>query len=234
MLKVIKSEKRGISQADCLFSYHSFSFNDFYNPEMVNFGPIRVLNEDYVKAGGGFPTHPHKNMEIITYVLSGALQHKDSTGTNEIIYADEFQKMSAGSGIYHSEFNPSNSEDVHLLQIWIYPKTKDLKPNYDKLNLASGFENNKLIKVPDNSKKENIIYVDQDIEVFIAKFDKISELTYNSNGKALYVFNINGKTKINGIELLSGDALQITDVKEFNLTSSTDSHVLLFSFPDKE
>jgi redox-sensitive bicupin YhaK (pirin superfamily) len=125
MLKVIKSEKRGISQADWLYSYHSFSFNDFYNPEMVNFGPIRVLNEDYVKAGGGFPTHPHKNMEIITYVLSGALQHKDSTGTNEIIYADEFQKMSAGSGIYHSEFNPSNSEDVHLLQIWIYPKTKD-------------------------------------------------------------------------------------------------------------
>lgn len=234
MFNLIKSENRGISETDWLLSYHSFSFNDFYNPEMVNFGPIRVLNEDYVKAGGGFPTHPHKNMEIITYVLSGALQHKDSTGTNEIIYADEFQKMSAGSGIFHSEFNPSNTEDVHLLQIWIFPKTKDLKPNYDKLNLASDFENNKLIKVADNSKKENVIYVDQDIEVYIAKFTKISELSFNSFKKAIYVFNINGKTKINGIELLSGDALQITDVKELNLISSVDSHILLFSFPGEE
>lgn len=233
MLKVIKSEKRGISEANWLFSYHSFSFNDFYNPEMVNFGPIRVLNEDFVKAGGGFPTHPHKNMEIITYVLSGALQHKDSTGTDEIIYANEFQKMSAGSGIYHSEFNPSDTEDVHLLQIWIFPKTKDLKPNYDKLNLASGFENNKLIKVAGNSNTDNMIYVDQDIEVYIAKFNKIAEILFNTAGNAIYLFNIKGLTQINNIKLNAGDSVQITEIDEINIISSPESHFILFSFPIK-
>ncbi len=230
MNKLIKSSDRGISKTNWLLSYHSFSFNDFYNPDMVSFGPIRVLNEDFVKAGAGFPTHPHKNMEIITYVLEGTLQHKDSTGTDEIIYANEFQKMSAGSGIFHSEFNPNTDKDVHLLQIWIYPKTKDLTPNYSKLNLNERLEFNKLILVADNSKDENKIYVDQDIKVYIAKFDKEENLVFNNSTNSHYLFNIDGVTKVDEIELNKGDAIAVSDVNSLNITSSSNSHFILFSF----
>lgn len=230
MNKLIKSSDRGITKIDWLLSFHSFSFNDFYNPNMVNFGPIRVLNEDYVKAGAGFPTHPHKNMEIITYVLEGALQHKDSTGTNEIIYANEFQKMSAGSGIYHSEFNPNDDSDVHLLQIWIYPKTKDLPPSYAKLNLNDRLKFNNLILVADNSKDENKIYVDQDINVYIAKFNREENLTFSNSANSYYLFNIEGITIVNKIELTKGDAIAITEDNILHITSSSNSHFILFSF----
>ncbi|HPN38916.1 MAG TPA: pirin family protein [Melioribacteraceae bacterium] len=230
MLKIIKSDERGKSKTDWLFSRHSFSFNNFYNPNMVNFGPIRVINDDYIKAGAGFDTHPHKNMEIITYVLEGALQHKDSTGTDEIIYANEFQKMSAGSGIFHSEFNPSNIDDVHLLQIWIFPKTKNLPPSYDKLQLKDKLEYNKLVKVASNNKDESIIFVDQDIEVYIAKFDKTNEITFNSEQTNFYIFNISGNTTINNIELHEGDALEITDVNQLEIVSSNNSNFILFNF----
>jgi len=231
MIKVIKNNRRGTSKTDRLLSYHSFSFNDFYDDEMVNFGPIRVLNEDYVKAGAGFPTHPHKNMEIITYVLEGALQHKDSTGTDEIIYANEFQKMTAGSGIYHSEFNPSDTDDVHLLQIWIFPKTKNLPPSYDKLKLNERLEANKLIKVADNSNSDGLIFVDQDIEVYIAKFNEIKKLDFNTADNDVYLFNIEGNTKINDVIIEKGDALEITEIETLKIESSLNSHFILFKFP---
>lgn len=136
MVQVKKSSDRGLTDIGWLKSYHSFSFGDFNNPNMVHFGPLRVLNDDVVAPGEGFPTHPHKDMEIITYVVSGELEHKDSMGTKEVIHTNEVQKMSAGRGVYHSEYNPSLETPVHLFQTWIMPNRKGLEPYYEQIKVA--------------------------------------------------------------------------------------------------
>lgn len=214
MLTVNKSNSRGRTQIDWLNSFHSFSFGDYFNNKKMSFGPIRVLNEDFIAPGGGFPMHPHANMEIITYVISGELAHTDSTGNNETIKAGEFQKMTAGSGVYHSEFNPSSTDEVHLLQIWILPDTKGLVPSYGTLNLQGGKLNNTLLKVAGKEEKENLIYVSQNIDVFVSKFD--ADFSYNLNDKGkkgLYLFLIEGELSINGNFIYTGDSIEIAGEK---------------------
>lgn len=232
MFTVNKSDSRGRTNIDWLNSYHSFSFGDYFNNKKMSFGPIRVLNEDFIAPGGGFPLHPHANMEIITYVISGELAHSDSTGNNETIKAGEFQKMTAGSGVYHSEFNPSSTDEVHLLQIWILPDTKGLTPSYGTLNLQGNYLNNNLLKVAAKEESDNLIYVSQNIEVFVSKFD--ADFSHNLVGKekkGIYLFLIDGELSINDNLIATGDSIEIAGETNIEIEANKKSHFILFEFP---
>ncbi|MFH0736150.1 MAG: pirin family protein [bacterium] len=232
MLKVNKSYQRGSTKIDWLESYHGFSFGNYYDPAKMAFGPIRVFNDDYISASGGFPTHPHANMEIITYVISGSLEHADSTGTNQIIEANELQKMTAGFGVQHSEFNPSDKDDVHLLQIWIMPDTKGLTPSYQKLNFADTNINNQLVKVAAKENQDGVIYVSQNIEVFLSKLlEKNTLLLENKNRQGIYIFCIDGVLSINGHQIDKGDSVEITYEEILEIKAKENSHFILFEFP---
>ena len=232
MIKVNKSHQRGKTKIDWLESYHGFSFGNYYNPANMAFGPIRVFNDDYISASGGFPTHPHVNMEIITYVISGSLEHADSTGTNEIIEANELQKMTAGSGVQHSEFNPSDKESVHLLQIWIMPDKKGLTPSYQKLNISDKNLTNLLVKVAAKENKDGIIFVSQNIEVYLSKLLANNNLLLENKKKlGIYVFCIEGVLLINNNQIDKGDSVEITYEGNLEIKAKENSHFILFEFP---
>ena len=166
MIYIRKGHERGKGQTNWLKSFHTFSFGEYYDPEFMGFGNLRVINEDTVQPGFGFGRHPHNNMEIITYVVSGVLEHKDSMGTGSVITPGEIQMMTAGTGIEHSEYNHSKSELLHLLQIWIIPEKKDLKPSYQQIKLHN--VNNQFILIGANEEKDNIITIHQDVNLYAA------------------------------------------------------------------
>ena len=166
MITVRKANDRGRTQIDWLNSFHTFSFGDYYDPEWMAFGPLRVINEDFVVPGQGFGTHPHRDMEIITYIVQGALEHRDSLGTGSIIRPGDVQRMTAGSGIRHSEFNPSPSEPVHLLQIWIMPDQKNLTPSYDERKFSDAERRGKLRLIASKQGDEGSVKINQDAKVY--------------------------------------------------------------------
>ncbi len=232
MLTVNKSEERGKTEIDWLKSYHGFSFGNYYDRSKMAFGPIRVFNDDYIAANGGFPTHPHANMEIITYIISGQLEHADSTGTSEIINSNELQKMTAGTGVYHSEFNPSDNEAVHLLQIWILPDTKGLTPSYQKLNIADKNLDNVLVKVAAKQKSDDLIFVSQNIEVYLSKLYAAKTINVTDKEKSgIYIFCIDGVLSINNNLITKGDSLEIINEKNLDISAVENSHFILFEFP---
>ena len=207
MILIKKSQDRGHAQHGWLDSYHSFSFADYYDAQWMGFRSLRVINEDRVAAAQGFGSHPHKDMEIITYVLSGQLKHKDSMGNEGIINPGEVQKMSAGTGVVHSEFNASSKEEVHLLQIWIMPDTKGLKPSYEQ-NLLPVDQQNSLFAFPVN--------IHQEAKVFRGRLSKGHELVHQLNKeRGAWVQMISGSLSINANSLEAGDAAVIE--KETNL-----------------
>ncbi len=229
MITIRRSEERGKTNFGWLDSKHSFSFGRYYDPDNMHYGPLRVLNEDFVEPGGGFPEHPHDNMEIITYIIEGALEHKDSMGTNEVIYPGEIQKMSAGTGIYHSEFNHSNKESVHLTQIWIVPDTRGLPPSYEQKKFSDEEKKNKLLLVASNEKKDDLVHIQQDAKMYVSKLESGKEIEYPINAKrGIYLFLIKGNLK-SGEELLyNGDAAMVNDEEKFVITAENDSEFLLF------
>lgn len=229
MITLRKSSERGYAHHGWLESWHSFSFADYYDPANIRFGALRVINEDIVQPGTGFGTHGHRDMEILTYVLSGVLRHRDSMGHGEDIRYGEVQVMSAGTGVQHSEVNPSPDEAVHLLQIWIMPNRQGLIPDYQQKNFP--LENKRgrwcLLASPDAAQGSLLIH--QDARVFSTRLDGTEMLDYPlAAGRCAYLHLARGSLQANGYALSAGDALMYTDEAGVALSAAQDAEVLLF------
>ncbi|MCH7886699.1 MAG: pirin family protein [Candidatus Marinimicrobia bacterium] len=228
MIEVKKSGDRGTANYGWLETYHSFSFGDYYDPNNVQFGPLRVLNEDFIKGGTGFDTHPHENMEIVTYVLSGTLVHKDSTGGEGLIKAGELQRMSAGLGIYHSEKNASETEDVHLMQIWFVPEKEGIEPGYEQKEVSKGsdFFNSVVTKGGGEDKLD----INQDITIYVGDLSSGDSGSIEiSEGRLGYLHNsMIGTIQVNEWTLEPGDGLKITGPETLAITAESDSRLILF------
>ena len=211
MIKIRPSFERGAFENDWLSSKFSFSFSEYHDPKFMGFNSLRVINDDHIAAGAGFPLHPHRNMEIMTYVISGAVQHKDSFGNSGVIKAGEVQLMSAGKGVRHSEVNASNDEELHLLQIWIHPESNDLEPSYSetKINPATKRGMLAIIATPDG--RDNSLKINQDIVISSANLDGAEKIDYKLNaGRSLWVQIAQGSVELNGIKLNLGDGAAVT------------------------
>ncbi len=226
------AESRGFANHGWLISRHTFSFANYYNPDRVHFGALRVLNDDIVKPGMGFGTHPHDNMEIISIPISGSLAHKDSTGNEKEIKTGEVQIMSAGSGIQHSEYNYSKTEDVNFLQIWILPKEKNISPRYDQKDFSEDLKSNKMVTVV-SPNKEGSLWINQDAELTLGQLSAGTSLKHKLQfkGNGIYTFVIDGSVKINDTALLKRDAVGFFDIKEINIDVEEASTLLLIEIP---
>ena len=224
-------DSRGHANHGWLNAYHSFSFANYYNPERIHFGALRVLNDDTIAPGEGFGTHPHDNMEIITIPLSGDLEHKDSMGNSGIIQNGEIQVMSAGTGIQHSEFNHNQNKELKLLQIWVFPNKLDVKPRYDQISLPE--KENELVQIVSPNKDDDGVWIHQDAWFLLGNLKQGWEGEYQLKSKShgVYAFIIDGKVKIENQELDKRDALGISDTEKFSITVSEDSKVLLMEVP---
>jgi quercetin 2,3-dioxygenase len=227
-----RANDRGHANHGWLDSWHSFSFANYHDPAKIHFGALRVLNDDTVKGGNGFGKHPHNNMEIVSIPLSGALKHNDSTGREAIIKQNEVQIMSAGSGIAHSEVNASSKEDVKFLQIWIFPKEKNITPRYEQKVFLPEERKNKIqtVAAPDN---KDAVWINQDAWLSLADFDKNFETIYNvkKNTDGVYVFVLNGEVWINDQKLNARDALGISETDKINIKADSDAKLLLIEIP---
>ena len=215
---------RGHADHGWLNAHHSFSFANWYDENKIQFGMLRVLNDDIVAAGQGFGTHPHNNMEIITIILKGALQHKDNMGDGSVIRPGDVQVMSAGTGVLHSEFNPSATEDVNLFQLWIFPKENGINPRYDQKTFDSNQRKNNIQLLASGFKKDAELYIHQDAAISISALDKGQTINYNvnKNGNGVYLLVIEGTVEVNGELLLKRDAMGITDSNSFIIKSKSD------------
>lgn len=232
MLTVRKSLNRGKSKTEWLTSYHTFSFADYHDEAWMHFGPLRVINEDDIKAHKGFDMHPHRDMEIITYVVSGALQHQDSMGNGSIIKPGEIQRMSAGNGILHSEFNHSPTESLHLLQIWIVPEQKGLAPSYEQKKIDKKW--NQLILIGSHNPAIDAVKIHQNIEVFVGFFEKGERLTYTLNHHKAWLQVIKGHIEVNQEKLLQGDGMGTQGEKQLLIECLEPTEFLFFEINDNK
>ena len=228
-----KADSRGHANHGWLDSHHSFSFGHYYDPERIHFGALRVLNDDVVKGGMGFGKHPHDNMEIISIPLRGALQHNDDTGRNEIIKTGDVQIMSAGTGIFHSEFNASKTDDVNFLQLWVFPKKKGIDPRYEQKSFDVKNRENQLQLVVSPDKDSNALWINQDSWFSLGNVQKGKELNYHTHKKetGVYVFVIEGSIVVNDQKLEKRDGLGVWDTDEIILKAEIDSEVLVMEVP---
>ncbi len=228
-LAIRKSEDRGQANFGWLDSKHTFSFGHYYDPGHMGFGPLRVINDDRISGGGGFPTHPHSDMEIVTYVLNGALQHKDSLGTGSVIKPGDVQRMSAGTGIRHSEFNASKSDPVHLLQIWIIPDKKGLTPAYEQKNFADAEKRGRLRLIGSRDGRNGSVTIHQDVDLYAARLRKGDAVAHDiAPGRGGWVQVALGSVTLNGEALREGDGVAVTSSGTLRLEGSGDAEVLLF------
>jgi len=232
MNEIRRSNERGFADHGWLKSFHTFSFADYFDPEHVEFGPLRVINEDRVQAGAGFGTHSHRDMEIISYVLEGELAHKDSMGNGSTIRPGDVQRMSAGSGVRHSEFNPSPSEAVHFLQIWIQPAERNIEPSYEEKRFAPAEKRGRLRLIVSPDRADGSLLIHQDARVYAGLFTgtERGELAVQS-GRRIYVHVARGSVTANGTSLAAGDALRITQDSKLTLGGAVDAEVLVFDLP---
>jgi quercetin 2,3-dioxygenase len=229
MIAIRKSAARGHANHGWLDSYHTFSFANYYDQNYMSFRSLRVINEDIINPGKGFGTHGHTDMEIITYVLEGALEHKDSLGTGAIIKPGEVQRMSAGTGIQHSEFNPSQTEPVHLLQIWLLPDTNGLPPSYEQRDFPLEERRGKLRLVAARDARDGAVKVHQDVDLYAAVLDKKSLVShaFQSNRHA-WVQVARGSVLLNGLPLEKGDGAAVSDESEVVVEATENAEILLF------
>ena len=227
---------RGEANHGWLHAKHSFSFANYFNPERIQFGALRVLNDDTVAPGMGFGTHPHDNMEIITIPLEGALEHKDSMDNVGVIEADEIQVMSAGTGVYHSEYNRNKDQAVSLLQIWVFPNEQNVKPRYDQKNIKDLKKVNALYPVVTPDPKAPGMWIHQDAWFHMGDFDTTTELEYDlhKKGNGVYAFLIEGTAEIAGEKLQKRDALGVWDTDGFSLKANPHSRILLIEVPKND
>ena len=229
MIKIRKSEERGHANHDWLDSYHTFSFAEYHDPNHMQFGSLRVINEDRVQPGQGFGTHGHRDMEIISYVLEGALKHSDSMGNGSIISPGDVQRMSAGTGVTHSEYNASQSELVHFLQIWILPKTIGLAPSYEQKYFPINDKRNRLCLLVSPDGHDGSVTVHQDIRIYSSVLEKSSSVTHTlAPGRRAYVQLASGAAEVNSHLLHAGDGARITDESSILLTGAPEAEVLIF------
>lgn len=232
MLQIRKSEDRGAANHGWLDSRHSFSFGHYRDPEHVGFGPLLVINEDRVQPSQGFGTHGHRDMEIISYVLSGALEHKDSMGTGSVLHYGDVQRMSAGSGVRHSEFNHSSDERVHFLQIWIQPNQVGIPPSYEEKHFPVDSKQGKLRLIASSDGREGSVLIHQDASLFATILGSGDAVQHTlADGRLAYVHVIRGAVTVNGTPLKGGDALKITAETLVTLEQATDAEVLVFDLP---
>lgn len=229
MLTIRRSDERGETSIGWLQSRHSFAFGDYVDPANEAFGPLRVINEDWIAGGAGFPPHPHRDMEIVTYILEGAIAHKDSTGGGGVIRPGEIQRMSAGSGIVHAEFNASPVEACHLLQIWIVPSQRGIQPGYEQKAIDPASVRNKFARIAAPDPRENEVRLVQDAEIWAARLDAGVEVIHPlAQGRKAWLQVAAGEVKLGDVVLAAGDAAAITDQLQIALKSNAESEVLLF------
>ncbi len=229
MLEVRKSEERGHAHHGWLDSYHSFSFADYYDPGHMGFGALRVINEDWIRPGRGFDPHGHQDMEIITYVLEGSLAHRDSMGNSSVIHPGDVQRMSAGTGIVHSEYNASGEAPVHLLQIWILPERRGLAPGYEQKHFPEAEKRGRLQLVASPDGRDGSVTIHQDARLYAALLDGVERVVHRpAPGRRAYVHVARGRVAVNGRLLESGDALKAIDVDEIVLDRGEGAEVLVF------
>lgn len=228
-----KANSRGRSNHGWLDSYHSFSFADYHNPERMNFGVLRVLNDDIIAGGTGFGRHPHNNMEIITIPLYGDLEHEDSMGNKAVIRQGDVQVMSAGTGIYHSEYNKNQDKELSLLQIWIIPNKKNVTPRYDQIAIAQLEKQNSFFQILSPSPDDQGVWIHQNAWFYLAYFDENISKTYNLKNaeNGVYVFVIEGQIELAGHNLDKRDAIGVWDTESFTLKSNTKTKVLVMEIP---
>jgi hypothetical protein len=229
MVTIRPSSERGGGDYGWLKTRHTFSFSDYSDPKWMGFRSLRVINEDWVAPSGGFPTHPHRDMEIITYVLSGKLEHKDSLGTGSVILPGDGQRMSAGRGIRHSEANPSTTEAVHLLQIWIFPDKQGHEPGYEQKSFPETEKRDKFRLIASDDGAEGSVRINQDAKLFVALLAAGEELQQPLSAKRYgWLQAAKGEVELNGHTLRQGDGAAISDEKQLTLKAKEDSEVLLF------
>ena len=230
MIKVRRSEERGHANHGWLNTYHTFSFADYYDPEFMGFRSLRVINEDRVAPGAGFGKHGHRDMEILTYVIEGSLAHKDSMGHEQILGPNEIQRMSAGTGVMHSEYNGSKSDPVHFFQVWIEPATNGTQPSYEQMRFDPREKQNQLRRLAGPSGGNGAAQINQDAHVFVAELSKGAKIPYNLSAKhAAWVHAVRGNITVNDVALQAGDAAAVSG-ENLVLTgnSSEASEILLF------
>ncbi len=229
MITVRKAEERGHFNHGWLDTYHTFSFDRYYDPEQVSFGSLRVINEDRVAPDHGFPTHSHRDMEIITYILEGGLAHKDSMGNGSIIRPGEVQRMTAGTGVAHSEANPSADAPLHLLQIWIMPNAQGLQPGYEQKMFADDLKQGKLCLIASGDGRDGSVTINQDADVYATQLDAGQAVTHGVGRKRkAWVQVARGGVTLNGVDLKQGDGAAISDESEIEVTGREPSEILLF------
>jgi quercetin 2,3-dioxygenase len=228
MITLRKSEERGHANHGWLDSHFTFSFADYYDPQHMGFRSLRVINDDVIASGGGFGTHPHRDMEIITYVLSGALEHKDSMGNGRVIRPGEVQYMAAGTGVQHSEFNHSQTEPAHLLQIWIVPDKKGAKPNYAEKSFATAAPG-KLHLAASKAGRDGSIAINQDADLFVGKLRAGDKINYSFKpDRHGWIHVAEGEIELNSLKLKSGDAVALSDEKEILFAIKSPAQILFF------
>jgi redox-sensitive bicupin YhaK (pirin superfamily) len=230
MISIRKAEDRGTSRISWLDSRHTFSFSDYYDPQHMGFRSLRVINDDRVAPAGGFGTHGHRDMEIITYVLEGELAHADSLGTGSVIRPGDVQKMSAGTGIRHSEFNNSQTQPVHFLQIWIIPDRNGVAPGYEQLSFSRESKLGKLLLVASNEKRDGLIHIQQDAKMYVTVLDSADQRVEHTlaAGRHAWVHVARGSAVVNGNALKEGDGAAITAESKIEISGAPSGEVLLF------
>jgi redox-sensitive bicupin YhaK (pirin superfamily) len=232
MNTIRRSNERGHADHGWLNSFHSFSFADYFDPQHVEFGPLRVINEDRVAAGGGFGTHPHRDMEIISYVLAGELAHKDSMGNGSTIRPGDVQRMSAGSGVRHSEFNPSQKDPVHFLQIWVQPSVAGIAPSYEEKHFPESEKRGRLRLIASPDAANGSVLIHQDARLYAGLFDGEERATLELEaGRRSYVHVARGEVRVNGAALAAGDALKVIDTPTVAIDGGRSAEVLVFDLP---
>jgi quercetin 2,3-dioxygenase len=229
MITIRRAVDRGHADHGWLDTHHTFSFSSYRDPQHMGFRSLRVMNEDFVAPGQGFGTHPHENMEIVTYVLEGALEHKDSMGNGEVLRPGEFQRMSAGTGITHSEFNPSPDEPVHLYQIWLFPERKGIDPSYEQKRFAEDERRNRLRLVASRDAAEGSLRIHQDARIFLSSLDEGKSVSHSlADGRHAWLQVLRGQVLLNGQELQTSDGAAVSDESLLTLQANGAAEVMLF------
>jgi quercetin 2,3-dioxygenase len=229
MIQIRRSNDRGHTKLDWLDSRHSFSFGDYYDPKQMGFHDLRVINEDRVVPGGGFPTHSHRDMEIITYVLEGALAHKDSTGTSSVIRVGDVQRMSAGTGISHSEYNASQTEPVHFLQIWLIPDKTGLAPGYEQRVFLLDEQRDQWMLIASRDGRDGSLIVHQDVDVWCARFSAGARVSLpRKNKRVAWAQMVSGTVIVNGVPVEAGDGAAVGEENSLEIEARKDAELLVF------
>jgi len=229
MIEIIPSASRGSADHGWLKARHTFSFADYQDPERVQFGPLRVINEDRIAPGQGFGTHPHRNMEILTYPIAGAIEHKDSMGNGTVIRAGEVQRMTAGTGVLHSEFNHSQTDELHLLQIWFFPEQDELTPGYEQTAFSREDKLDRLRLIASRDGRDGSVTLHQDVSLYASVLQAGVSVDHASDAsRKIFVQVVDGDISVNGTALSAGDGLKIREESLITIAAVTDAEFLLF------